>query len=242
MSIKVSAAVWQHSHQKGSRLLLMLALADYANDAKLAWPSVPTLARKTKMSERYVRSLLGSLVGEGELVPAGIGRRGVVKYRVIPEGSGPLTGKSPEPQLTSPLNSSSVGPLSSSSPKPSYIHQGTVNKESINKLFEEWWTFVPRKVGKGQARTAFSRALKKTSFETLKVKISRYSAEVRDMDPRYIRHPTTWLNGEGWLDEPVPSSRGNANVGRNKNDSGAKRTQGDRKSAFVAGMFKTRNK
>ena len=33
MSVKIMTRVWAHSQQKGGELLVMLALADFANDA-----------------------------------------------------------------------------------------------------------------------------------------------------------------------------------------------------------------
>jgi len=53
------ARVWEHSRHKGSALLLMLAIADHAHDDGTgAWPSVPTLAKKIRMSPRQVTRLL----------------------------------------------------------------------------------------------------------------------------------------------------------------------------------------
>ena len=76
--------------------------------------------------------------------------------------------------------------------------------EEIPDSFEQWWEAVPRKVAKGQARKAYKTALKKTDAETLLAGIKRYAEAVRGKDAEYIRHATTWLNGEGWLDEPDP--------------------------------------
>lgn len=75
---------------------------------------------------------------------------------------------------------------------------------SIDELFEEWWVMVPRKASKGAARRAFAAALKRTDICTLKAGIMRYGAECTDRDPRYIKHPATWLNGQCWLDDPTP--------------------------------------
>ena len=74
--------------------------------------------------------------------------------------------------------------------------------------FEAWWEHVPRKVAKGQARRAYKTALKKTDAETLLAGIKRYAEAVRGKDAEFIRHPATWLNGEGWLDEPDPAPQG----------------------------------
>ena len=79
----------------------------------------------------------------------------------------------------------------------------------ISQDFEIWWNEVPRKVGKGQARKAFKTALKKASLEELLAGIRRYAVAVRGngKEPEYICHPSTWLNGERWLDEPEKSQR-----------------------------------
>lgn len=61
--------VWDESKQKGSALLLLLAIADYAkDDGTGAWPSIETLAKKTRMGRRNVQKLLRKLEDEGELI------------------------------------------------------------------------------------------------------------------------------------------------------------------------------
>src|SRR5262245_27068310 len=69
MSIKVMSHVWTHSKQRGSYLVTMLAIADYAHDdGKNAYPSIATLAKKTRMTERNVQLVLRKLVDDEELV------------------------------------------------------------------------------------------------------------------------------------------------------------------------------
>lgn len=67
MSVQVSAEVWKRSRQSGSALLVLLALADYADDTALAWPRVETLAAKARLRERHVRRLLQQLAKAGEI-------------------------------------------------------------------------------------------------------------------------------------------------------------------------------
>ncbi len=68
MSVKVMARVWEHSRQKGTALLLALAIADYCNDEAWAWPSVASLRRKTRLrSDRTVHGLLRKLESDGEI-------------------------------------------------------------------------------------------------------------------------------------------------------------------------------
>jgi hypothetical protein len=46
MSIHIMTQVWERSQHKGRALLLILAIADNANDQGLAYPSAKTLAKK----------------------------------------------------------------------------------------------------------------------------------------------------------------------------------------------------
>lgn len=59
--------VWSDSKQKGSALLLMLALADYAADDGYCWPKTDTLADKIRMSTRTVYRLIDAIEQDGEL-------------------------------------------------------------------------------------------------------------------------------------------------------------------------------
>lgn len=77
------AQVWGHSRQSGGALLVLLALADFADDQGRSWPSVPVLAEKARMSERNARYVLRSLETAGEIATIiGGGRRGTSGYLV----------------------------------------------------------------------------------------------------------------------------------------------------------------
>jgi hypothetical protein len=67
MSIKVASYVWEHSKQKASALLMLLAIADNANDQGEAFPGVETLAKKTRMSKRNAQDVLTKLEAQGEI-------------------------------------------------------------------------------------------------------------------------------------------------------------------------------
>ncbi|GLZ28066.1 hypothetical protein Lesp02_02560 [Lentzea sp. NBRC 105346] len=76
MSIKVMTWVWDHAHVSGTELLLMLAIADQANDRGTdAWPSIHDLARRTRLNERTVQRVIQRLqAGSHITVEAGGGR------------------------------------------------------------------------------------------------------------------------------------------------------------------------
>ena len=67
MSIKLMTEVWEHADAKGSELLLLLAIADFANDDGHAFPAMETLARKTRLSKRNVQYLVCKLEDTGLL-------------------------------------------------------------------------------------------------------------------------------------------------------------------------------
>lgn len=59
--------IWGHSHATGSQLLVLLAIADFADDHGKAWPSVPTLAKKARISERHTQRVIKQLKDMDEL-------------------------------------------------------------------------------------------------------------------------------------------------------------------------------
>lgn len=67
MSVRVLSWVWDHSGAKGNDLLVLLAIADNANDEGTAYPGVTLLARKTKLHSRTVQRSLRTLRTHGEL-------------------------------------------------------------------------------------------------------------------------------------------------------------------------------
>lgn len=82
MSFLITRHIWDHTPQKGNAKLVLLALADFANDKGLAWPSIPTVARKTGLSTRQVKRVLPKLeeAGEIHIERSGPGRRRVHHY------------------------------------------------------------------------------------------------------------------------------------------------------------------
>ena len=86
MSVRWISQVWQSSPYKGERLLLHLALADFASDEGICWPSQSTLARKARCSKNWVRLSISQMVRDGlvEIVePAGAGRGKVGVYQLL---------------------------------------------------------------------------------------------------------------------------------------------------------------
>lgn len=68
MSVKALSHVWEHSKQKGAHLLVLLALADGANDDGFCWYSLTTIAKKARQSRNHTQRYLREMAESGELV------------------------------------------------------------------------------------------------------------------------------------------------------------------------------
>lgn len=83
MSITVATRVWKNSRQRGTMKLLLLALAEFANNDGVCWPSVGKLANYINETERNTRLLIRRLINEGELVTVpGGGRGNTTRYGI----------------------------------------------------------------------------------------------------------------------------------------------------------------
>jgi len=88
------SSVWEESVHKGSALLLLLAIADHAHDDGTgSYPSIATLARKIRMSERQVYRLIDFLQDSGELIVESSGSPlGTNLYSVVIVGGDKMSG------------------------------------------------------------------------------------------------------------------------------------------------------
>lgn len=89
MSVRTMAKVWELSRHSGSHLLMMLAIADFADDSGNAYPAVPTLAEKCRMKQRNAQIILAALKDSGELeIRANEGPKGTNLYRIVLDSKG----------------------------------------------------------------------------------------------------------------------------------------------------------
>lgn len=61
MSIKLMTAVWEREDLASTHKLVLLALADWANDEGLCWPSINRLAVKASLTTRAVQKAIRAL-------------------------------------------------------------------------------------------------------------------------------------------------------------------------------------
>lgn len=91
LSVYVMSWVFRNSKAELGDRLVLLAIADFADDDGYCWPSIAKIAEKTLMSERAVQYSVRALESRGELtvsIGTGDGRRN--EYRVL-QGRNPCT-------------------------------------------------------------------------------------------------------------------------------------------------------
>lgn len=82
MSVRIMTQVWDLD-LPDSQKIVMLALADCANDEGLAWPSIATMARKCSKSPRTIQSMIRKLEEDGLVTRIEVAGRGN-KYHLHP--------------------------------------------------------------------------------------------------------------------------------------------------------------
>lgn len=85
MSVRASAAVWHDALDiKGSSLLVLLALADHADDEGRCWPSIARIARMARVERRAAQYAVKKLREMGVLrVNQNMGRHGSNEYQIL---------------------------------------------------------------------------------------------------------------------------------------------------------------
>ncbi len=73
--------VWERAPYSEGSLLVLLALADWADDNGVSWPSVPKLAHKARLQRRRVQYIIRKLQADGFLdIEEGGGRKKQHRY------------------------------------------------------------------------------------------------------------------------------------------------------------------
>lgn len=81
----------------------------------------------------------------------------------------------------------------------------TPSSERDPDRFEEFWQAYPRKVGKQKAATKYKAAIKRSSEDEVIGGAHRLANDPNLPEQTFIPHPTTWLERDGWEDEPLPA-------------------------------------
>jgi len=75
--------VWSRAPYSSSTLLVLLALADWANEDGICWPSIQTLSKKARVERRSTQYIIRKLAADGIIeIEEGRGRGHQHKYQI----------------------------------------------------------------------------------------------------------------------------------------------------------------
>jgi hypothetical protein len=81
------------------------------------------------------------------------------------------------------------------------------NSSATPSGFAEFWSAYPKKVGKPAAEKAWNKAIRDgVDPARLALVAGQYAERTANTDPKFICHPTTWLNQARYNDEPEPET------------------------------------
>ena len=167
------------------------------------------LAEEIGLSVKQVKRIIEKLRTRGELLVqqmGGIDRRNY--YRIDLNRAHASTPNGTDGRT--PNGADGVDPYGTDVPSTKELELKNVSRTLMRKpvdpdpRFDEFWQTYPRKTSKGTARRAWIKAVRAADPETIIAAALRYRNDPNREDT-YTAHPATWLNGERWLDDPLPA-------------------------------------
>lgn len=71
--------------------------------------------------------------------------------------------------------------------------------------FDEFWDAYPRRDAKAKAKIAWGKALQRgAQVGEILAAVERYAIDP-NREAKFTKNPATWLNGDCWLDDPLPA-------------------------------------
>ncbi len=210
MSVYISAQVWANSPLSGDKLLILLALADCANDEGICWPSQISLARRARCSERWARKVIDNLISEKEIeiLQGGNGRGNSSRYQLLKylplgkkEEQGSPFGQNEKEDLCD-IKGDLCDDKGGSVVPPN--HKEPSIEPSISPMtgFDEFWKLYPRKEAKQKSIDSWkTKKYAKISNLIIESLSGQLAAGMWSGDLKFVPLPTTFLNGKRWEDE-----------------------------------------
>jgi hypothetical protein len=217
-------------HPPAGTKFVLTVLATFADEEWSCWPGQAKLAALTDQTERGVRGQLVRLEETGYITRQhrhrSDGTRTSDRYLLHAErdsGSQPERGSGSQPER----GSGSSGDYRNEVPH-DYRNVTTgqpergsgdevtrrTTRESLPTVgvtraparvgFADFWRTYPRKIGKGFAQTAWTRAVERADPNVILDAAAAFAADPHREDA-FTPSPTTWLDRDGWEDDPLPA-------------------------------------
>jgi len=206
MSIRVMTAVWAYSKAAGTDLLVLLALADIADDNGECWPSVGYVGRKCRIDPSTARRRIQSLEKLGEVIVIhGAGKAKVSgmtptnRYQITVHMPDEVEGGDSRVTPTDARGSLAPVPGGSLAPVPPntsvrHVNDTSLTRGAVENDFAEVWNLYPRKVDRAKALKAYSAQRKAgVAADDLMAAAKHYAEAMSGTEPRFIKHAATFF-------------------------------------------------
>lgn len=212
------AITWAFKQQlPTTQKFILVALADYADEAGQCFPSHNKTAERVGASRSTVRRSIKQLAEQGYLTYVREQRKDGTytsnRYSLnlargwdqgepgggVTVNHGGVTGEPwwghSEPTLGSPVNQQ----------EPPVNPQRTITAhehEQAPDPFDEFWEVYPRKKEKKRAQAAWKSAVKREPAEGIIAAAKNYAEERKNVKDgeQFTKHASTWLNNDCWED------------------------------------------
>lgn len=216
--------VWKHAPVDQGTLLVLLALADAAEDkTRTCYPGVGSLSEKSRLGERQVQYCLQRLRDIGVItIQRNASPVKTNLYRITEAAKwarardaiiAPHGARAETQSATSRDAMECVSETQPTAPKPSVTSEEPSDRvcEQLTLLseeatptkvdrFDEFWAAYPKKVAKPKAIDGWKKAIRKNSPDKIIAAAKRYAAMRAGQDPQYTMNAQRWFNEERFND------------------------------------------
>jgi hypothetical protein len=196
--------------------LLLIVLANYADEDGRCWPSQKRLGEDAGMSDRSVRTALVKLEEAGLIVRERRNRRdgsrGTDMIELHLERANDQRKNLPAEKSSSGKSCTdyrknlhelpeNISGLTTFEPTIEPSIEPSEKTRALDAEFDVFWSAYPSKVDKVKARKTFPKARKRASLDRM-LEAIEYARQRSPMwRDNVFCNPTTWLNNERWNDE-----------------------------------------
>lgn len=217
MSVRIMSAVWDLDLPQGEKIVL-LALADHADDDGVCYPSIDRIGWKCGYSRSSVKRRLRNLQEAGvlDVVEPGTGRGNTTVYRVLPGGGVKLTPfRERGSSGTERGSNQTVKGFTAVTPQPSVepsepssselkLDLGDTTPPTANRDdFEKLWALAPGRGSKKAGWDQYRKAVP-SKVDARTIHRARQAHVTSASGPKFVKHLERWVRDERWTDIDAP--------------------------------------